>query len=507
MAVFDVALVLISSSFAVICAIWILTPAKDTPSKPLSSSSANFYALFTADTLDHGCVPDEFMPNDTVARDDSLVWADIRSALAERYVDVPQSLTSVPNGITRLSSTAVHDNGQLILEKSDATTRVIFQPHCTHHMDPQDARLLSLSSSTAVSPSWIQDRNGTILWSNQAYETLLDRIPQDKRINPRGIFHISEMDNGTTRRRREGIDAGKAAGVLWFDVTAKRVRSWTVCHATDIAQVVKAEAAQRNFVQTLAKTFAHLPTGLAVFDRDRKLALFNPALVDLIALPPEFLSKQPDMFSFFDRLRENRHMPEPKDYQKWRASIAMLSEESEAALYDDTWSLETGQTLHVTGRPHPDKAVAFLFEDISSEITLTRHFRAEVETAHHALDEIPDGLILFTQDGTCSFCNIAFREMWSFDASTRFSEFSLPDMMEKWQEKCVEDASFQAFKTHLLNSQSRQPFTTSLSLRASGARRQAHVKPMPMGGVMVQFEQRVKSAQKADVLSKDPVGI
>ena len=71
-------------------------------------------------------------------------------------------------------------------------------------------------------------------------------------------------------------------------------------YAVDVNAVVSAEISQRKFVQTLAKTFAQLSIGLAIFDRNRQLALFNPALIDLTALPAEFLSARPNLLSFFD---------------------------------------------------------------------------------------------------------------------------------------------------------------------------------------------------------------
>lgn len=70
----------------------------------------------------------------------------------------------------------------------------------------------------------------------------------------------------------------------------------TIYHAVDVNAVVKSEIAQRNFVQTLAKTFAQLSIGLAIFDRNGQLALFNPALIDLTELPAEFLSGRPTLF-------------------------------------------------------------------------------------------------------------------------------------------------------------------------------------------------------------------
>ena len=68
------------------------------------------------------------------------------------------------------------------------------------------------------------------------------------------------------------------------------------------------------------------------------------------------------MVNFLDRLRENRVMPEPRDYRTWRNSIAELEAAAQDGTYSETWSLPDGHTYHVTGRPHPDGAVALLFD-------------------------------------------------------------------------------------------------------------------------------------------------
>ena len=83
-----------------------------------------------------------------------------------------------------------------------------------------------------------------------------------------------------------------------------------------------AERQARVFVQTLSKTFAQLSTGLAIFDRSRKLVMFNPALMDLTKLSAAFLSGQPDLNAFLDRLRDSGVLPEPKNYASWREEVA-----------------------------------------------------------------------------------------------------------------------------------------------------------------------------------------
>jgi hypothetical protein len=42
-----------------------------------------------------------------------------------------------------------------------------------------------------------------------------------------------------------------------------------------------------------------------------------------------------------------------------------LEEEAASGLFEETWSLPGGQTYRVIGRPHPNGALAFMFEDIS----------------------------------------------------------------------------------------------------------------------------------------------
>ncbi len=196
----------------------------------------------------------------------------------------------------------------------------------------------------------------------------------------------------------------------WFDVTRQSLEDGHLYFATDVHAVVNAETAQRNFVQTLAKTFAHLATGLAIFDRNRQLVLFNPSLFDLTELRPEFLTARPNLFSFFNQLRDNQIMPEPKNYASWRERIADVIFAASDDNFSETWHLPNGLTYRVTERPHPDGAIAFLFEDISAEISLTRRFREEADVTRSALDALDHSIAIFNRAGYLQQHNAAMLE-------------------------------------------------------------------------------------------------
>ena len=72
------------------------------------------------------------------------------------------------------------------------------------------------------------------------------------------------------------------AGVVqWYEISATGSDGGMVFYALPADRLAPAEATLRDFMQTLTKTFAQLPIGLAIFDSSRILQLFNPALLDL----------------------------------------------------------------------------------------------------------------------------------------------------------------------------------------------------------------------------------
>lgn len=237
----------------------------------------------------------------------------------------------------------------------------------------------------------------------------------------------------------------------------------TIYHATSRTALIRAEEAQRDFVQTLAKTFAHLSIGLAIFNRDRQLALFNPALTDLTGLSVSFLSPRPTIDTFFDALRENRRMPEPKNYKTWRQRMADLISAAEVGKFEEVWSLESGQTYNVKGRPHPDGAIAFLIEDISAEISLARNFRAELELNQNLVDTFEDALAVFSQSGQLTFSNKAYDQLWSTPGESTVAGTSIIDTVKVWRQKSAHNPLWQNLQDSVAHGQDRREWSMQVS--------------------------------------------
>ena len=281
-------------------------------------------------------------------------------------------------------------------------------------------------------PIWITSAKNQVLWSNNAYNSLV--TPQSS-TEPVFEFDTIKATQGSGDRVSI-VHPPQGEQAHWFDISMFELDFDTYFnYAINVDGLIAAEIAQRKFVQTLAKTFAQLSIGLAIFDRDRRLVLFNPALVDLTSLPAHFLSAQPNLQSFFDQLRESRIMPEPKDYASWRSQIADLVVKSAGGNYQETWLLPSGLTYRVSGRPHPDGAIALLIEDITAEITLTRRFKGQIELSNVALETLKDAVVIFSPDGAVAFWNIAFTRFFELPEGLPDTEHSVQKFLQNCSHK------------------------------------------------------------------------
>lgn len=354
---------------------------------------------------------------------------------------------------------------------------------------------------------WQETRDKQVNWANAAYLSLAKSTLPDSQSNswppPRLFNHASVAQHGATPQTvRVPLENTSTNETHWFDLTCKKVNESTLCFATSADAIVKAEISLNGFVQTLTKTFAHLSIGLAVFDKDRQLALFNPALTDLTKLPFDFLSARPTLYTLLDRLRENQMMPEPKDYKSWRQQMTALEEAAADGTYEEIWTLPSGQTYRVIGRPHADGAVALLFEDISAEISLTRNFRQELEVGQAVLDGIKDAVVVFSTSGMITVSNASYTDLWGVDPSTAFGEMSITDATRLWQDTCDPTPLWDELQSFVSSQGERTEWFANATLD-TGQGLACQISPLAGGATMVTFCVE-ESPVKRKVTGKNP---
>jgi PAS domain-containing protein len=286
---------------------------------------------------------------------------------------------------------------------------------------------------------WKHDAEGVLIWANRSYMELseiIHPIGQNDVLPwpPRAIFKDTARPAGAAPViDMHRVDVPDLDKPIWFEITSLKRGTDTIHFAVDASAVVFARDAQRSFVQTLTKTFAQLSVGLVIFDVDRRLVLFNPALVDLTLLPTSFLIARPTLFSFLDRLRDNQMIPEPKNYVSWRNQMVALESAATEGSYHETWPLPNGQTFRVTGKPHPNGAIAFLLEDISDEVSLTRRFRSQIDIGAAVIDNLTSAVAVFSSAGLLVLANNAYQDLWGTQSDGAISSRDFLEELQIWQ--------------------------------------------------------------------------
>ncbi|MEL6450915.1 MAG: PAS-domain containing protein [Pseudomonadota bacterium] len=425
-------------------------------------------------------------------------WHALRARLLSRFPGLPDGDALRDIDSLTLHAASPSDPGILRLNREDYVTRVTIEDEVVH--DIRSAHLIKAleaemdtlrpAATDAPYPIWLAGPDGGIRWCNTAYAALAEDVHPGAAPASCTLFDLAPTDLHARRAVRVPVRVEHNQTIEWYNVTATQSGRDVIYHAVDINAVIQAEVAQRNFVQTLAKTFAQLSIGLAIFDRNGQLALFNPALVDLTSLPAEFLSARPDLLSFFDRLRDNRVMPEPKNYNSWRQEISEVIAAATNGDYQETWSLDSGHTYRVSGRPHPDGAVAFLIEDITAEISLTRNFRAELELGQSLMDTFEDALVVFSSAGVLTFCNAAYRAMWKMDPDNSFADVTIVDAIKEWQQHSAPDPAWGDMRDFVMRFGERAPWDALIAHNSLG-RYDVHIAPITSGATVIRFREHV----------------
>lgn len=349
---------------------------------------------------------------------------------------------------------------------------------------------LRVALDCGTTPMWREDAKLQVTWANAAYFDLVERSRGGEAPGwplPRIFAEQIDPPPGDGTARRCTLELPDRDEPSWFEISRDVLPGGTAMFtAQPVDQLVRTETSLREFLQTTTKIFAALPVGLAVFDRKRQLVTFNPALATLTDAGMSFLSGRPDLTSFLDRLRDKQRMPEPRDYRSWRDEIAKLEEGAETGTYQQFWALPDGKTFRVMGRPHPDGAIAFMFEDLSAEVSLTRQFRADLDMFQAVLDTVPAAIAVFSSDGVMVCANDAYGALWGVDPNSLPAMPRLSEATRLWAGRCEDSTIWNDIKAFITNTTDRSPSTHEIRTK-DGAHLTVRLVPARGRATVVQF--------------------
>jgi PAS fold len=438
-------------------------------------------------------------------------WLGLLERLAPRFDNLAGRLAEVGlNGQVLLQSPKA-DGPALALraEARGGLTKITLLDPTTYRgsmgadllsMQALEHELQDLRSATneCPFPMWRMLPNGEIIWANAAYVAFVTQMVAGTTI---AAWPLPPIFDTTTALESQGTWMKRCpgpAGTGLYDLVVRDIGSGRLCYATPAHEAVAAEHALQDFKQTLTNTFAELSTGLAVFDAQRNLQMFNPALAELIMLPVDFLLQRPNLFHLLDAMRDRNMIPEPKDYRSWRHQMVDLEAAAVRGEYEEAWHLPTGKAFRVVGRPYPNGAMALMIDDITDQITRDRLFQAEFDVMRVAVDMIADGLTVFSASGQVILTNIAYDGIWEERPDTLANEGGIAGVFDYWRYNSAPHPFWAMAEAALVTGEAIPTGAHDVRL-ADGRRIQCRCLEMPDGAIGILFSQTA-ALEEAEVL-------
>ena len=340
-------------------------------------------------------------------------------------------------------------------------------------------------------PVWLRDRTLSLKWANRAFLAATNSEDVAGAVTAQASLEKSERDLAAAARAE-----GHATEAKRFAVVAGQRRALSFTHtpmaegivatAIDVTDVSSAEARLQQHIDAHADTLDKLATAVAIFDREQKLSFYNRAYAQLWGLSETFLDAKPTDGEVLDKLREQRRLPEQRDYQAWKRTRLALYEQGIEYLPEDLWHLPGGKTLRVVAQPHPFGGLTFLYEDVTERLALESNYNTLIKVQSATLDTLTEGVAVFGPDARLKLHNAAFARIWELEPAELEGEPHVKDIAEICIGRFGEEAFWLRLVSTIASGSERQRDWGEIE-RSDKTILALSLAPLPDGATLVTF--------------------
>ena len=269
--------------------------------------------------------------------------------------------------------------------------------------------------------AWMRDSKGQIIWVNSAYARAVEACDAREAVS-RGA---ELLETGA----REAAAQARAQGQVWrmrapavvagqrrmLDIVEAPSPGGAVAVSVDQSELESVRADLGRQMEAHGRTLDQLSTGVAIFDRAKRLVFHNSAYRQFWSLDGAWLEHSPTDSEILDRLRAERRLPEQADFRAWKADVMAAYQSTETS--EQVWYLPDRRMLRVVSTPNSQGGVTYLFDDVTDSYQLQTQYHALVTVQGETLDTLREGVAVFGADGRLKLVNVAFAAMWGLDAA------------------------------------------------------------------------------------------
>ncbi len=352
-------------------------------------------------------------------------------------------------------------------------------------------------------PAWVRDKNLQIVYCNAAYADALDLTTQDVLQNnlELGASVIGEEGKALAARalktdvlQSESHHVVVKGKRLFYEFSEIPVIGGqaVVGYAIDYTGMENAQTELERHISAHHDVLEYLGTAIAVYGNDKRLTFYNAAFAALWQLEEEYLSSEPTFGEVLEKLRETRRIPEQADFQSFKKAQSdmfhRLLEPKQELLH-----LPDERTLKLMIVPNPLGGLMFSYENVTDRLALERNYKTLHAVQQATLDNLFEGIAVFSSNGKLRLTNPAASTMWliPLEDLTATPALSMGEVLERIQPLFVKAANTTPYwgkvKRRLLSVLQERKVRNGRLKRTDGSIIDYTVMPLPDGSTMLSF--------------------
>ena len=287
---------------------------------------------------------------------------------------------------------------------------------CEQHVTDENRKYLDVLEALPI-PIWMRDSSMSLDWANAAFLKALKLDRLKDALTSNASIDWAEHEPATAAMAKAEPVARAVTTVIGgekrtYEMCMAPVQDKLVCGiAIDVsAEKRQAEAAQAA-INGYADMLEQLPVAMAIFDEDRRLSRYNSGYAKLWSLSTAWLDTNPTIDQILNELRDNRRLPEQRDFVEWKKSqvkaFSSLGQKTE-----QMWHMPHGKSVRIVTYPHLLGGIFVTCEDISEKIRLESGLNLLTQVQKATLDTLDEGVAIFGTDGRLVLHNAVFGRMW-----------------------------------------------------------------------------------------------
>lgn len=340
-------------------------------------------------------------------------------------------------------------------------------------------------------PVWFRDESGKITWVNQSYiDSVEAQDLEDVKKRQIELLEMRQRKEVAETIENKQIFANRFHTIIngerrAFDALAIPLNDGSAGLAIDVGAIESAEGQLDNLMEAHTKTLNRVATAIAIFNGQQRLTFCNQAYIDLWSLEQSWLDTGPTEGEILDQLSTMRQLPEEADYRAWRASQLEMYQSQENR--EEWWHLPDGRTIQLIRENRSDGGVTHLYDDVTERFAMESRYNELIGVQRETLDNLAEGVAVFSTDGRLRLYNPAFAEIWELEDAFLRGTPHIDEVIYQCR-AIFDDASWSDVHSAVTSILERRDTIGAELTRPDGKVVQYSAAPLPDGATLLTYK-------------------